>query len=520
MDHKVLQVRKISTMIISIVLTLCVCLGIFFYYGHKKEIMFCDEVYSYTVANVHGVHIAVRDNKWYTADEMDKRFSSGQDGYNFKAVAEGTGNDVSPPIYYCLIKAMAATFPDSTSKWIGLGTNLFFFIPFLALLYWGFWRITKRPWIAMAFTVLLGVNQGIQGVALLIRMYMLFVLCMQIFFLLTDKVDSNYGKIGAYLGLAVTTFVGFMTHYYFAMYVAIFSVFFVLVKAIEKNWKQIILYLTAMVVAVGAATLYFPQWIRHFFGSDKGNTSISTLTDWSHIGEEVLEAFGQIGRFVFPNSGILYWMILIVISVLFFTIKDESLNCAKKSCAMHLAAQISYYCVVAHVMPSPEERYYWAVIILQCIVAASMLACVLKKYQLLENKKAVTAILALSVLYTALFPMRMKYVPYHGAELKEGRLIMEEYSQIPWIIYGDKDWVLHCPAFDFLIPEQIMFHTDTSTIGYDDVLASRREFVLYVRSDEHLSAVLEKLKEVYGAEWQAEKLADRSYNDAYLITLQ
>ena len=519
MEKNSLNSKNSRFFIIGIVVTLFVCLGIFFYYGEKKEIMFCDEVYSYTVANVHGVHIAVRDNKWYTAPEMDKRFSS-QEGYNFRAVIDGTGNDVSPPIYYCSIKAVAATFPTSTSKWIGLGTNLFFFIPFLALLYWEIWKITEKAWIAAAFTVLLGVNQGMQGVALLIRMYMLFVLCLQIFFMQTDLLDKKEKKLWLYIGLGITTFVGFMTHYYFAMYVALFSVFFVGTKIFEKNWKQIFSYLAAMITAVAAATIYFPQWIRHFFGSDKANTSLTSLGNWSDLGSEIIEALDQAGSCIFHKHSIIYWILLIIICILFFGIKAPELIKTKKTCAMHLAAQMSYYCVVAHMMPSSEERYHWAVVLIQCVMAIYMLVYIVKYYGLLENKKIVVSLLVITILYVAAFPARMDDVPYHGAEYKEGRLIMENYEQTPWMIYGEKDWVLHCPAFDFLIPEQLIFHTDTSTMVYDEVLVNNKEFVLYVRSDEHLTEVLNKLKEIYGAEWNAAKLADRPYNDAYLITLE
>ena len=76
MKNSLSKIKENYKVLLGALTVLVVCLGIFFYYGQKKEIMFCDEVYSYTVANVHGVHIAVRDNKWYTAAEMDKRFSS------------------------------------------------------------------------------------------------------------------------------------------------------------------------------------------------------------------------------------------------------------------------------------------------------------------------------------------------------------------------------------------------------------------------------------------------------------
>lgn len=519
MNKKIPKIKDRYAFIIGMLLSLLVCLGIFFYYGQKKEIMFCDEVYTYTVANVHGVHIAVRDNKWYVEEEMDKRFSS-LEGYNFRDVRMGTGNDMSPPIYYNSFKAVAATFPTSTSKWLGFGTNLISFIPLLIILYWGIWKITKNSLIASAFTVLLGVNPGMQGIALLIRMYMLFTFWLLIFFKQTEVMYSKNRKLLFYAGVGINTFFGFMTQYYYAIYVALFSAFFLLDKMLKKDWKQIFAYLGAMVAAVAAATLYFPQWIKHIFETDKGSSSFTAVTDWSNIGQEVLEAFEQIGKFVIPNSSILYWILLIVISSSFFLIKSEEIAHVKKNYAIHLTVQTLYYCIIAHVMPTLETRYFWAVIMLQCMMMLHMLAYVIKYRNALGSKKAAAILVGIAIIYAALFPQRMKFIPYHGAEYKEGRLIMEEYSQTPWIIYGEKDWILHCTAFDFLIPEQLKFHTDTSTMEYDEMLADRKEFVLYVRSEEHLNVVLGKIAELYGREWQAEKLAARSYNDAYLITLE
>lgn len=510
---------KKRSFILGLVVTLFVCLGIFFYYGEKKEIMFCDEVYTYTMANVHSVQLAVRDNKWYQAWEMDKRLCA-VDGYNFKDVMIGAAWDISPPLYYTSFKAVAATFPDSASKWLGFGTNLFFFVPLLVLLYVGLEKITKKLWLALAGTILLGVNQGMQGVALLIRMYMMLVLSMQIFFMLTGKLYQKQVKIWTYIGLGAVTFVGFMTHYYFAIYVALFSAFFMLYKLLQKNWKQTAAYLASMVSAVGVSTAFFPAWIPQIFSSDKGSSSIDAMNDWSAIGEEVLEALKDVGEFIFTDKAWLYWLLLIIISVLFFTIKDSELIDVKRNFGFHLVTQMIYYCLVAHVMPSPEPRYYWAVVIIQCITALYMLAYSLKHYGMLEKKIVIGILLGITAIYTAFFLERMEDVPYHGADFKEGRLIMEGYEKTPWIIYGEKDWVLHCTAFDFLIPEQLMFITDASTLGYDEVLRNSEEIVLYVRAEEDLEATIEQLTQVSGNTYSYRLLAERSYNDAYLVTIE
>ena len=46
---------KKRSFILGLVVTLFVCLGIFFYYGEKKEIMFCDEVYTFTPADIENL---------------------------------------------------------------------------------------------------------------------------------------------------------------------------------------------------------------------------------------------------------------------------------------------------------------------------------------------------------------------------------------------------------------------------------------------------------------------------------
>ena len=70
---------------------------------------------------------------------------------------------------------------------------------------------------------------------------------------------------------------------------------------------------------------------------------------------------------------------------------------------------------------------------------------------------------------------------------------------------------------DFLIPEQLMFITDASTLGYDEVLQNNDEIVLYARSEEHLEDTVDRLEEISGYEYSHQLLAERSYNDAYLI---
>lgn len=510
------KMKENYPILLGLLLSLLICIGIFCCYGNQKEISFCDEVYSYTIIDVHGVHLAVRDNKWYTAPEIDKRFSS-VEGFNYPAVIEATGWDVHPPVYYLVFKTIAALFPESTSKWLGFGTNLLFFIPFIALLYLGIYRISKSWWMALGFTVLFGIHPGVQGCALLIRMYMLLALCFLAFFFQTWRLWERPEKKLIYAGLGLTVFLGFMTQYYFSVYVVLFSILWGADQLLQGNWRCFLEYFGAMAAAVAVSVLAFPKWIEHIFFGYRGEASFDTLSSWGNFLEELQEAFTTVGEFVFPGHGYLYWILLILMAVLFFTIRNPEMRKTKKFFAMHLAAQIGYYCVIAHVMPTVESRYYWSVILVQGVLLLCMTAYVLKAYGLHEKKQTMAIVLAGAALFMATAAGRAELVPYSGVNYREGRLVVEDYSETPWIYYGEHNWQMHCTAFDFLIPEQIQFVTDLQNFVYDETIEKCSKVVLYAQSEEEVLALAERIREVSGRKAALQKLAERSYNEAYLL---
>lgn len=132
------------------------------------------------------------------------------------------------------------------------------------------------------------------------------------------------------------------------------------------------------------------------------------------------------GEFVFPGQGYLYWILLILIAVLFFTIRNPEIRKTKTFFAMHLAAQLGYYCIIAHVMPTVESRYYWSVILVQGVLLLCMTAYVLKAYGLHEKKQTMAIVLAGAALFTATAAGRAELVPYSGVNYREWRLVMED----------------------------------------------------------------------------------------------
>lgn len=514
------KIKEQYKIIVTIIVTLAICVGVFFYYGNEKEISFCDEVYSYTIIN-HGIGLTVRDNRWYADGEMDYRLNSSSGYFGYEEAIMITGQDVHPPVYYLVLKTFSMLFPQSTSKWLGLATNLLAFIPMLFLVYWGVFKNTENPWISAVITIMFGVHPGVQGCAQLIRMYFWLALWFMLFFILTKELCRKpEQKWWIYVALGIVTFLGFMTQYYFAVYVVIFSVFWCADILLHKKWKPFFEYMCAMIGAVVAATAFFPEWITHIFYGYKGQQSFSTLQSWENYAEELENTIEVIGYFVFGNYDKLYLKVLIVIPILILLNRKLEKGSIKKTFIIHLVTQILYCCIVAHVMPSVESRYFWSVIILQIVMYLWAIGDLLKVYEFI-NKKIVTVILAvLALVYTTGVPERTTQVPYLGAQYKEGRIMMEQYADIPWIYYGERNWQMHCSAFDILIPNQLMYIRDLSTLVYDEVLINSQEIVIYAQSEEDIMALVEQMEIISGIDCEAEFLVKRPYNYAYLLKFQ
>lgn len=519
MNNILLKIKENYLLFLGLILSLFIAVGAFCYYGNEKEIIFCDEVYTYTIVN-HGIGLNVRDNRWYEDGEMDYRLNSSSGYYGYKEAIEITGQDVHPPVYYLVFKTFSMLFPNSTSKWIGFAANLVAYIPMLALLYWAIWKISKKVWVATLLTILFGTHPGVLGYALLIRMYFWLAFWLFLFFLQTKKMysakETNWKM---YIVLGAITFLGFMTQYYFAVYVVFFSLLWGIDRLIHGKWKQIFAYFATMISAVGLSTWFFPQWIHHIFFGYKGEDSFATLNSWDNYLEELKQTFHIVATYVFEN-GRIYWIAFFVIIGLFFTLRDSQLKTIKKHYMMHIAAQILYYCIVAHVMPSVEQRYFVSVILVQLITLLLMLTHVFVHYKLSERKLVAVGLAGVALVAVMYLPDYTDDFPYSGYKYKEGRLTVEEYADIPWVYYGERDWEMHCTAFDVLIPNQLMYIRDLSTLTYDEVLQSSSEIVVYTKTEDEINAFVQKMNEVSGLEWQCNYLAERAFNDAYLITCE
>ena len=155
------------------------CLIVVFF-GTQKRSFFCDEIFSYGLANSQDITFLEYDSvHQYNPDGwLDHIFfrnyvevNNGEQ-LNFHAAIVNQERDVHPPLYYILLHIVCALFPKSFSKWTGIGLNLCLLLIADFLIYY----ITKETVgkrisvVSIAFWSLSAA--GLSNI-LFIRMYML-----------------------------------------------------------------------------------------------------------------------------------------------------------------------------------------------------------------------------------------------------------------------------------------------------------------------------------------------------------
>lgn len=162
--------EKIPYNIIGLLIVICT----FLYLGMKKDIWFCDEVYTYMSANVDfsAPGIFSQEGIWHTGNDVVSYLAADEWRLNFRQIANSLYTD-HVPLYFWLFRVASLINMGSCSKWIGLSINLVFYIVFFFVIrkllncFGG--RISPRIWqsywrhLQSCYTLLCCLKHGLSG---------------------------------------------------------------------------------------------------------------------------------------------------------------------------------------------------------------------------------------------------------------------------------------------------------------------------------------------------------------------
>lgn len=301
------------------IMMLVICMITAFFFCCEKAGFHEDEYYTYyTTARSTGFF--VEDGKWMPREEIAREFTvMPGEGFDYGLVKLVQSWDVHPPMYYFAIHTVESLFPSTLSKWTGLSVNLFFFFFDLILLYILSYKLFKKigatekdselTICAVLTMALYGLSIAGLSAVTLVRMYSMFV-----FFILWVSIihvdalkKEKLGWKDFYIPLAVCTFLGFMTQYYFFIYLFFLAGAFCLYRLlVNKKWIEVLTYGGVMVVVFGLAYLFYPAYPSHMFSGQRGGQATENFFDLRNTWHRMTFFGSLVNKFLFAKCALLF----------------------------------------------------------------------------------------------------------------------------------------------------------------------------------------------------------------------
>lgn len=367
------RIMLIITIVLQLAVALCFCV--------QKQGFHYDENYSYYSSNVtYGLNPP--DGDWLSGSSISEEFhiTPGR-GFNFPLVAQMQSFDVHPPVYYFLLNIICSLSSGIFSKWQGLILNLIFFVICELLIIALANKVGNKnravTWFSLA---LFGFSPAIISGITFIRMYMLLTLeCMTLILLHmnmlsyvkdtgdtysgTNSADESnvgcdkginlskknslrlHGYIKYLIPIAATVYIGFLTHYYFAVFaffVAAFTSLFLFFR--KSTRKTSYIYALSVIGSLVLAVLSYPSCLRHIFRGYRGTEAMGAFFDMNNLSDRMGLFVGLLDDYVLNRT---FYILLLIILLAYVQVRFMNKRVSPNLCfGLSLITVVGYFAIV------------------------------------------------------------------------------------------------------------------------------------------------------------------------------
>ncbi len=281
-----MRLKKYST---KTMICISLCIILFLFWGNKKQGYFIDEIYSFGISNSeygpfindyakdHNYRLSKADFSNYLTVSESTRF-------NYSNIFKNTSIDNGAPFYYMLLQSVCSLNVGVFNKWMGLSINLVFYLLSLLLI----WKITFYTYnnkeYATAALLLFGLSTTMISIAMMVRLYMLFVFESLLLVWLFLPTLKNKPEVWRIILILITTFLGLTTHYLF-LNLIVSIVLFGFVQLVLNKFKKkhfsinhIVLYGTILLVTV-ITLLFLTPFPKQFMSNDHIDNGITMVNN-------------------------------------------------------------------------------------------------------------------------------------------------------------------------------------------------------------------------------------------------
>jgi len=315
-----MNISRTKTNIILIVLIMLQLIAALCFCARKQGFHY-DENYSYYSSNVtYG--LSPGSGEWLDSRAISDEFmvTEGK-GFEYGMVTLMQTYDVHPPMYYYVLHTVCSLTPGIFSKWQGLVVNITFFVLGLICLTAICRKVTDNSLITIFTVALYGFSPAIISGITFIRMYvMLTFLCFLSLLIHLRGLDrANRGIRGFIVPVFVTTYIGFMTHYYFIVFLffeAAFMTLFLFFK--EETRKESYIYAGTVIGAMLLEVLTYPACLKHIFRGYRGTEAIGSFFDIYNLKERAGLFVGLLQEYLLCNT---FYFLLLILLVGYVTVR-------------------------------------------------------------------------------------------------------------------------------------------------------------------------------------------------------
>lgn len=291
------------------------------YFCCQKQGFHEDEYYTYySTARTFGLNI--EDNAWMEHDTYFNEFTVLRgEQFQYGLVKQVQSWDVHPPVYYWIFHTISSFFPEKFSKWYGLSLNLAAYGLSMFLLWLLCLKVTENnEKLSLLICLFYGFTPAVMSSVVFIRMYALLTVFVILCAILHvgalrdyDRIKLSFGKF--LFPLALVTYFGFLTQYYyfiFLFFIAAAFCLYLLWK--DRNLWNCIRYAISLAIAFVLAYLTYPAFPGQMFKGQRGAQATGNFFDLSNTLMRLEFFYQLLDEYVF---GKMLSLLLIVIIVLF-----------------------------------------------------------------------------------------------------------------------------------------------------------------------------------------------------------
>lgn len=300
----------------------CVQMATAVFFCCQKKGFHEDEYYTYySTARTYG--LTVEDGAWMEKDAYFQEFVvlEGQE-FQYGLVKLVQSWDVHPPVYYWIFHTVCSFFPGRFSKWFGLGVNLCAFGVSLFLLRILALQVTKGDErLSCLICFFYGFTPAALSSVVFIRMYALLTvwifLCAILHAGLMERDITEKLPFKKFLlPLGVVTYFGFLTHYYYFIFLFFMAAAFCIYLLWKnKNLWNCIRYGISVLAAFLIAYLTYPSCLGQMFRGQRGAQATGNFFDLSNTLSRIVFFWQLLDEYVFGRLLLLLLAVVIGLSV-------------------------------------------------------------------------------------------------------------------------------------------------------------------------------------------------------------